>query len=129
MANALYAGHDVDGDAIYVGRGFVGGDVIPGKVVPKKSRFFYSFNGKEHELTNCEVLSGGSFSWKKARDGEILPKSVIGGRTAGEVLYIGRTMHAGSLIPGKVQPHHKQLYVPFKGLEVSAKNYEMLVEN
>jgi Protein of unknown function (DUF3421) len=130
MADALYAGHDIDGDAIYVGRAVVGRDLIPGKVIPKKSRFFYSHNGKEYELTSCEVLCGGSFAWKKARNGEVLPKSVIGGKTDfGEVLYIGRTLHMGSLIPGKVQPLHKQLYIPFKGLEIAVKNYEMLVEN
>lgn len=34
--NAVIAGHDIDGVAIYVGRAYHEGDLIPAKVIPSK---------------------------------------------------------------------------------------------
>ena len=54
---------------------------------------------------------------------------IPGGRTsAGEVLYIGRTLHRGVLIPGKVHPSHGGLFVAYGGEEHAYQfGYEILV--
>lgn len=45
----------------------------------------------------------------------------------GENLYMGRCLHEGTLTPGKIQPSHGCLYIPFNGEEISVKEYDVLV--
>lgn len=45
-----------------------------------------------------------------------------------EPLYIGRALHKGHLIPGKVQPTHKCCYIPYKNQEIAKVTYEILVD-
>lgn len=40
---------------------------------------------------------------------------------------MGRCLHEGTQTPGKVQPSHGCLYIPFNGEEVSVTEYEVLV--
>ena len=54
---------------------------------------------------------------------------IKGGYTStGEVLYIGRKVHKGVLIPGKVHPSHGGLFVAYGGEEHAYQfDYEILV--
>jgi Protein of unknown function (DUF3421) len=55
---------------------------------------------------------------------------LLAGRTAsGETLYVGRAWHMGALTPGKIQPSHGNLYIPYNGGEVALATYELLIEN
>lgn len=58
----------------------------------------------------------------------IPPNAVPAGNTEdGEVLFVGRANHEGTVTIGKVQPSHKVLYIPFGGQEVPVPEYEVLV--
>merc|ERR1712226_497074 len=45
-----------------------------------------------------------------------------------EELFVGRAMHEGSLVPGKINPTHKALYISYGGQEIAKKHYEVLVQ-
>lgn len=71
----------------------------------------------------------GRTSWVPSGNGSIPHGAVVAGRTEnGETLYVGRASYNGSLTPGKVHPSHNTLYIPFSGVEVSIRDYEILVE-
>lgn len=55
LPNAVYAGNDVDGSAIYVGRAFHEGDQIPAKVIPSKNSAYVPHNGQEVTKYQYEV--------------------------------------------------------------------------
>lgn len=128
-ADAVIGGHDTDGSQIYVGRAFHEGDQIPAKIIPSKHAAYISFNGQEILKHHFEVFCLSSPNWVPSSHGAIPPGAVIGGRTAaGETLYVGRTFYQGSLTPGKIQPSHGSLYIPYSGAEIPFKNYDVLVE-
>jgi hypothetical protein len=39
---------------------------------------------------------------------------------------MGRALHQGTQTPGKVQPSHGCLYIPFEGAEIPIQEYEVL---
>jgi len=124
---AILAGHDTDGDAIYVGRAHHEGDLLPAKVVINKGQGYVAWGGQEHVKHSFEVLCGEGYNWVGSASGHVPPNAVDAGQTSsGERLYIGRGSHHGSLTPGKVQPSHHCLYIPYGGQEVRLSNYEVL---
>lgn len=126
---AILAGYDADQSPIYVGRAFHEGDHLPAKIVPSHRVAYVPHGGQEHAKHQYEVLCNGSVSWIPSAHGHIPPNAVAGGRTSsGEPLYIGRANYNGSLTPGKIQPSHNTLYIPFGGSEVGIREYEVLVE-
>jgi len=127
---AILAGNDADGSPIYVGRAYHEADQIPAKVLPSKQVAYVPYGGQEIPKHQFEVLCNGNVSWVPSGNGTVPPGDVVGGRTAnGEPLYIGRAHVQGSLTPGKVHPSHGSLYVPFGGVEMTFKSYEVLVEH
>lgn len=126
---AILAGHDTDQSPIYVGRAFHEGDQLPAKVLPSHGVAYVSYGGQEHAKNQYEVLCNGNVSWVPSAHGHIPPNAVIGGKTSNmELLYIGRANYEGSLTPGKIQPSHSTLYIPFGGTEIGVREYEVLVE-
>lgn len=92
--------------------------------------FAVGFEGQEVPKYNYEVLCNGNVQWVHSGHGAVLPNAVPGGRTSsGEVLYIGRTWHAGALTLGKIHPSHGNIYLPYNGGETALQSYEILVEN
>lgn len=68
------------------------------------------------------------FKWVQASEGFVPENAVVGGHSmSGEKLYVGRTLHNGFIIPGKICRRSKCIYVPFGG-EFSYKDYEVLVQ-
>lgn len=53
--DAVVAGHDVDGSAIYVGRAYHEGDLIPAKVIPSKQIAYVPHGGQEHSKQEYHV--------------------------------------------------------------------------
>lgn len=103
-------------------------DLIPAKVIPDKQIAYVSYDGEEIPKTNFEVLRSGDFVWEFSTNGEIPSGAIIIGRTAdGEPLYMGRCLYQGTQTPGKIQPSHGCLYIPFNGEEISVNEYEVLV--
>ena len=75
-------------------------------------------------------MCNGKVEWVQSNNGMVLPNAVPGGvSSSGEILYIGRGWWHGALTPGKIQPSHGSLYIPFGGMEVAVKEYEILIEN
>lgn len=70
-----------------------------------------------------------SLRWEHCKHGHVPKDAVFGGWEAGkgEPLFVGRAHHAGSLIPGKVHPSHRCLYVAYGGAEHKKDEYEVLV--
>ncbi|XP_017758622.1 PREDICTED: uncharacterized protein LOC108549643 [Eufriesea mexicana] len=127
-STAITGGRDIDGCAIYVGRAFHMGDMLPAKVIPEKQVAYVCHNGEEHAKYDFEVLCPGEFGWEFASNGSIPKDAVVVGQTSdGESLYAGRVLHNGSQTVGKVQPSHGCLYIPFNGEELSFRDYEVLV--
>jgi hypothetical protein len=52
---AFVCGLDKDGSSLYVGRAFYGGDLLPGKIVPKHGCAYVSRDGVEHGVKRYEV--------------------------------------------------------------------------
>lgn len=101
-------------------------------MVPSHGVAYVPFGGREHPKNQYEVLCNGTVSWIPSAHGHIghtPSNAVLGGMTSsGEPLYIGRANYNGSLTPGKIQPSHNTLYIPFGGTEVAIRDYEVLVE-
>jgi hypothetical protein len=120
-------GVDGDGTAIFIGRAFHAGDMIPAKVIPDKNACYVCHGGEEHMKDDFEVLRQGNFVWEYTQGGSVPEGAVSCGQTAeGELLYVGRAMYQGTQTPGKVQITHGCLYIPFDGQEVSISEYEVL---
>lgn len=126
-SNMVRGGVDADGTVIFIGRAFHEGDMVPAKVMPDKNSAYISYGGEEHAKEDFEVLRSGDFVWEFSTGGSIPEGAVACGQTAdGEPLYVGRALHQGSQTPGKIQPSHGCLYIPFAGEEVSIAEYEVL---
>ncbi|XP_039955537.1 uncharacterized protein LOC120771548 isoform X1 [Bactrocera tryoni] len=126
--NAVYAGHDTDMSPIVVCRCFHNGDLLPGKAIPSRACAYVSYAGQEIQKESFEILVGEGYDWMPASNGMMPPGAIEAGRTDnGEVLYVGRAHYCGSLTPGKIQPSHGALYIPFGGCERRISNYEVLV--
>lgn len=77
-----------------------------------------------------QVLCGYNCTWVPCRDDKIPSNAVVGGYSEGdscEKLFVGRAVHEGHVIPGKVQPSHKVCYIPYNTREVPKTFYEILV--
>ncbi|XP_013776957.1 natterin-4-like [Limulus polyphemus] len=131
VPNGAVPGGEDSGETIYVARAHHGGDNIPGKLHPSHECVYIPWGGEEHSHREYQVLvnyCGSQLEWKYASEGEIPTGAIQGGATAdGEVLYIGRTLHEGTLTIGKVHPSHGVLYIAYGGQEISYPNYEILV--
>jgi hypothetical protein len=87
---------------------------------------------KKVPCMNYQVLTGppAALSWIDATNGEVPPNAVVGGsEPGGEVIYIGRAIHNGTVTVGKVHPSHGCCYVSYGGEEICFKEYEILVKN
>ena len=68
------------------------------------------------------------FEWKSSSNGEIPRGALKGGYTMnGELLYIGRVLHEGVLLCGKIQPSHEAIYVTYRNKEHKYSSYEILI--
>ncbi|XP_025201272.1 uncharacterized protein LOC112598849 isoform X1 [Melanaphis sacchari] len=125
---AVHAGTDKGGDPLYAGRAFYEGDLLPAKINPSHSSAYVCWGGMEHALSHFEVLCHANVAWQTAQGNHIPPNAIVVGATVnGEKLYMGRTLHDGTLTPGKIHPSHGTLYIPYNGEEVSVTEYEIMI--
>jgi len=68
-------------------------------------------------------------TWVAAGNGWVPPGDAVAGGfdVNGETIYVGRALHGGDLIPGKVVPSHGCCYVPWGGQENGHSDYQALV--
>lgn len=75
-----------------------------------------------------QVLCGTGFRWIASANGHVPDGAVCTGTTNdGEPLFIGRVQHKTSIVPGKIHKSHHCLYIPYGTVELSYKEYEVLV--
>jgi Protein of unknown function (DUF3421) len=99
------------------------------KIVLARNEAYVAYGGKEISINSYEFLTGRGFKWVKSENGDTPKYAVSTGTTAnGEPLYIGRVHYNDSLTVGKIQPSHNCCYIPYGGSEISAKSYEVLVQ-
>uniref|UniRef100_A0A0A9YG15 Natterin-3 n=1 Tax=Lygus hesperus TaxID=30085 RepID=A0A0A9YG15_LYGHE len=126
---SVHGGVDVNGMPIFVGRAWHHGDLLPAKVTPAHRCAFVTYGGRQKEEHHYEVLVSDHVAWRPCRGGGSIPPEAIrvGHTRDGEPLYMGRTMHHGTLTPGKVHPSHGCLYIAWDGYEIKYYDYEIMV--
>lgn len=67
---AIRGGTDADGTAIYCGRAYHEGDIVPAKVIPDKNIAYVPYGGEEVPKEVYEVLVTGTFVWEFATNGK-----------------------------------------------------------
>ena len=87
---------------------------------------------KEHSKQQYEVLVAdvnAKYQWIRSSGGQVPHGAIQGGRTSkGEPLYIGRKIHAGVMVPGKIHPSLGGLFIAYDGKEHAFQSdYEILV--
>lgn len=127
--NVVSGGAD-KGEAVLVGRAMHSGDLLPGTVLRSRGMCSVSYGHFEYRHAKYQVLvsDGTEFDWILSSKGSVPSGAIQGGRTqTGERLYIGRILHNGTVIIGKVHPSLKCLYIPYEGKELKYTEYEVLV--
>lgn len=129
--DAVYGGHDNDMAPLLVCRAYIAGHHVPGKAAPSRGCAYIAHAGREIIDSRYEVLIGqGKYHWVPGYNGSIAPGAVEAGRAHnGEPVYVGRARYMGSLTPGKLQPSHRCLHMPYGGQEVRINSYEILVRS
>jgi hypothetical protein len=122
---------------VFIARGRVGNDVVPGKLVHGQTSVGLPWDGKENLVNNYEVLCdtglhrlGPEVEWVSQSNGQVPSGAVIGGMTQnGEPLYIARARVNGEWVVGKVHTSHQCAYFPVFGQENKQTAYEVLKFN
>lgn len=121
---AVWSGYDKEPH--YVGRVSYEGQIIPGKVGAIFKACYFSLNGKELGSSEYEVLCDDKI-WVKTSGSNIPIGAIPSGHTEdGEVLYIGRAHHDGTLTLGKVLQSEGCLLIPYGRQELKYEEYEVL---
>lgn len=76
-----------------------------------------------------QILCGFDAEWVKTEGDKIPNNAFVAGysEVRNGPLYIGRAMHDGNLLIGKVHTLYKQCYLPYKNKEIGVSSYEILV--
>jgi hypothetical protein len=103
------------------------GGVQPGKYVIGFGCFIPYF-GVEFSKEDFEYYTG-PVKWVKSSGHNIPANAVVGGQEQdGKLLYIGRALYNGMLVPGKIVANVGQgIYIPYFGKEIELPAYEILV--
>jgi len=126
---ALVGGED-GGAVVYVARAEHEGGLLPGKLV-EGNGMYIPWGGEEHVKDDYQVLimSPDAINWVDGKMGDDVPAGCVeGGHSEdGEVLYVGRAQHEGTLTVGKFHPSHGKVYISFGGQEIGVEEFQLLV--
>ncbi|XP_023292281.2 uncharacterized protein LOC111675701 [Lucilia cuprina] len=126
--DAVVAGYDSDGTAIFVGRSWHEGQFIPTKVVPSRGEAYICYDGSEIKKFEIEILCGYNYNWINTDSQNIPNNAVFTDRFEdGEPLFVGRAHHCGSLTLGLVSPGDHCIFIPFGGQEIRKHAFDILV--
>ncbi|KAH8018429.1 hypothetical protein HPB51_006051 [Rhipicephalus microplus] len=67
--------------------------------------------------------------WVMCHGSHIPDGAVPGGEDDGETIYVGRALHDGDVLPGKVVPSHSCCYVSHARAEHSYSSYQVLISD
>lgn len=86
-------------------------------------------NTREYKYRKGEMLIGNGYTWKKVDDGVIPKGAIFGGLSSdGGNLFIGKALHEGSLIVGRVSVNGV-LFAAHNQQEIIKKSFEILVKD
>ncbi|KAJ3101742.1 hypothetical protein HDU97_001092 [Phlyctochytrium planicorne] len=138
--NAWHVGADLNGDPLYVARGYISGILHIGKVGPNLPTALFPIGGKEVPASpefGFQVLTKPrGATWVECESGGPFPEDAlgVGFDEEGRVLYVGRGRMQKSVLdrrttlaPGKTAPHLNGCVIPFDGREVLLTKFEVLV--
>ncbi|XP_063922957.1 uncharacterized protein LOC135137267 [Zophobas morio] len=140
--DAFPGGLDSNSKHTYIGQAFLAGEgVIPTTLYPGQTGLNLPCNWKvNYSEISMKILctsSRSSLSWENTTNKE-LPlttagkRAVIGGHQHRGKLNVGRVLHQGELIVGKVhsiQPGQGEMYFVSGDKEISVNSYQVLVES
>jgi len=126
--NAVRSGMTRSGEPLYVGRGHHANSLCVGKIHPSHGCLYIPFGGQEIRVNTYEVLVlEQRDNWVGAAISYTPPGAVVGGHDSDHtIIYVGRAMHEGEMLPAKVIPSKSCAYVCFGGYEVNKSNFEVL---
>lgn len=98
------------------------GNFIPAKIVPEHKQSFYEGAGREQSSDKIEFLSNSQdYDWVKSTGGAPVPNAVtISG------FYVGRGVHDGSVVVGRVDLNTKNLVTTWGGNALNLPEYDVL---
>lgn len=125
---AVVAGQNADGSTNYVAITTYFRDQLVVNLVHSKRLASLSLRGWEINVQSFQVLVGDGFTWHSMCDDRLPDAAVSCGYLADmEKCYIGRAMHEGCMLAGKILMSHRCLYVPFGGDEHRKETFEVLL--
>lgn len=80
------------------------------------------------QMMSTQILTGRGLRWKEYEMGRFPYAAIKSGYGENRVpLFVGRAVHEGNVLVGKIHPQNNRIYVPYKGREYSYNKYEMLL--
>ncbi|KAJ3642676.1 hypothetical protein Zmor_025437 [Zophobas morio] len=140
--DAFPGGHDLNSKPTYIGQAFLEGEgVIPTTLYPGQAGLNLPCNWKvNYSDISMKILctsNRNSLSWENTTSQELLStitgrRAVIGGHQRRGKLYVGRVMHQGELLVGKIHSNEPLLGIMYyvgSNKEIDIKSYQVLVQN
>ncbi|XP_037806109.1 uncharacterized protein LOC119600114 isoform X1 [Lucilia sericata] len=126
--NAVRTGMTCTGEPLYVGRGHHANSLCVGKIHPSHGCLYIPFGGQEVRINTYEVLVfENRENWVASTPNYTPPGAVVAGHdTDRAVIYVGRAMHEGEMLPCKFIPSKGCAYVCYGGYEINKRNFEVL---
>uniref|UniRef100_A0A1A9X2I1 Uncharacterized protein n=1 Tax=Glossina brevipalpis TaxID=37001 RepID=A0A1A9X2I1_9MUSC len=126
--SAVKSGMTRTGEPLYIGRGHHSGSLCVGKVHPSHGCLYIPFGGQEVRLDTYEVLVHElSDRWVPSAIHCPPRDAVVAGHDSDSaVIYVGRAMHEGEMLPAKFIPSKNCVYISHRGHEYNKTHFEVL---
>ena len=134
----IVGGTETNGEVLYIIRGTLADKakgLLLGKIAASRKTAYVSFGGKEHSISEYEILCNSPLIRRGVRwvrtSGKDQPDGAIrGGKEQdGVQLYVGRVlMPNGHFVPGKINFERGKCYIPFGGKEHTFTDFYTLCQ-
>ncbi|KAK7868153.1 hypothetical protein R5R35_003028 [Gryllus longicercus] len=130
-AKPVFAGTDLNGGPLYVGRAWHEGQLLPAKVAPAYDVAFVAWNGREHSKYDDQYevlhLRRGRAEWVEASDGVVPAHAFpVGISSGGRLAFSARAAVEGIVTPGWIAEGNSRCHVSYGDKEWLFKKYEVL---
>ncbi|CAH8430318.1 unnamed protein product [Heterobilharzia americana] len=124
-------------ESVYVARGNLNGDLIPGKFIPQYGKVYCPHDGKELEFTNYELLVDSGipgcrtgYEWIVMNGGDVPERALVAGIDRnGTPLYVVKGRIQDETCVGKLLQGERSASFAWGGDEHKNDEYEVLVIN